>query len=136
MSGLLSHVGIAVLNIERAIETLQEVCPDLVVAERITVEDQGVEVCFLEFSSQSGSRIELLRGLTPASPVSKFIEKRGEGLHHICFGCASVEERLGELREKGFKLIDDSPRPGVLGKNIAFIHPTSTLGTLIELEEE
>lgn len=136
VSGLLSHVGIAVLNIERAIDTLRKVCPDLVEAERVTVAEQGVEVCFLEFPSQQGGRIELLRGLSPDSPISKFIEKRGEGLHHICFGCASVRERLSELREKGFELIDDSPRRGALGKNIAFIHPSSTHGALIELEEE
>lgn len=136
MSGLLSHVGIAVQDIGRAIDTLQKICPDLAVAERVTVADQDVEVCFLESQSQGSCRIELLRGLTASSPISKFIEKRGEGLHHICFGCASVQDRLSELREKGFEMIDDSPRTGALGKNIAFIHPSSTHGTLIELEEE
>lgn len=137
VNGALGHIGIAVKDIDTAIAQYQTLAPDLVVSVRTTVVDQGVEVCFLDFPAHSATgRIELLQGLSDESGVAKFIEKRGEGLHHLCFLCEDIESRLRDLAAAGYKLIDKEPRIGALGKKIAFVHPKSTGGTLIELEQE
>jgi methylmalonyl-CoA/ethylmalonyl-CoA epimerase len=135
--GTLGHVGIAVKDIDAAIARYRELSPDLIVSFRTVVADQGVEVCFLDFPAHSATgRIELLQSISANSGVAKFIETRGEGLHHLCFTCKNIETRLAELSKLGYTLIDKEPRIGALGKKIAFVHPKSTGGTLIELEEE
>ena len=140
MSWALSHIGIAVKSIDAAIETYRVICPELKVSDRVKVTDQSLEVCFLDFPSHSGmGRIELLADLGDrgnGGVIAKFLEKRGEGLHHTCFSCANIEEKLAELKRHGIELIDKVPRIGALGKKIAFLHPKSTHGALIELEEE
>jgi methylmalonyl-CoA/ethylmalonyl-CoA epimerase len=82
------------------------------------------------------SWIQLLRPLSPDTPVGKFIEKRGEGVHHVGYGVADVKAALEELRAEGIQLIDEHPRPGSRGASIAFLHPRSIGGVLTELVQE
>jgi methylmalonyl-CoA epimerase len=136
-SHILSHVGIATNDIDKSVAIYRQLCPELIVHDRITVAEQGVIVCFLDFPVHcSQGRIELLQPLDDSSPLAKFISKRGEGLHHICFACENLAEELKRLSAAGFQLIDERPRQGASGRPIAFVHPKSTGGTLIEFEEE
>ncbi len=81
------------------------------------------------------SEIELLESTDPEGPIGRFLEKRGEGIHHIAFRVENIEEALKELKEKGIRLIDETPRAGARGAKIAFLHPKSTNGVLVELCE-
>jgi methylmalonyl-CoA/ethylmalonyl-CoA epimerase len=96
------------------------------------VEAQGVEEAMIPVG---GSYIQLLQPLRPDTPVGRFLEKRGEGLHHIAFMVASIDIALDHMREQGARLIDEEPRPGGRGASIAFVHPADLGGTLIELVE-
>lgn len=126
------HVGIAVRDLDAAI-AFYETTFGVAFTYRHTVEEQGVE----EAMGRVGeSWIQLLRPLSPETPVGKFIEKRGEGVHHIGYGVADVEAALASLREQGIALIDDHPRPGSRGAAIAFLHPRSIGGVLTELVQE
>ncbi len=137
MSSVLAHIGIATFDIEKSVALYRQLCPEVVVNETITVGEQGVIVCFLDFPPHSAQgRIELLQPLNETGPIAKFLAKRGEGLHHICFSCENLTEKLKLLAADGFRLIDKTPRIGALGKPVAFVHPQSTGGTLIEFEEE
>lgn len=136
MFSVLSHVGIATSDIEKSVATYQLLCPELIVNKTITVAEQGVIVCFLDFPPHSSlGRIELLQPLNKTGPMASFLARRGEGLHHICFTCENLTERLKQLVAAGFQLIDERPRTGALGKPVAFVHPKSTGGVLIEFEE-
>ncbi len=136
-ANVLSHVGIATSDIDKSVAIYRQLCPELRVTEKIAVAEQGVIVCFLDFPANSSQgRIELLQPLDDNSSVAKFIAKRGEGLHHVCFTCENLTDKLQALSEAGFQLIDKTPRIGALGKPIAFVHLKSTGGTLIEFEEE
>ena len=136
-SSRLNHVGIAVKDLDAAIEQYRVLFADVRVGERIVVEEQGVEVCFLEFPDDSGgARIELLGALSDDSPVGRFLAKRGEGQHHICFSCDNLDEKLNSLKSAGVRLIDETPRIGATDKRIAFVHPGGFSGVLIEFEEE
>ena len=84
---------------------------------------------------KGGAAVELLEPLTGESPISKFLEKRGEGIHHICFLVDDIEAALERLKKEGVRLIDESPRPGAYHSRVAFIHPKATNGVLIELAE-
>ncbi len=97
------------------------------------VEEQKVKVAF--FSTEGEARIELLEPTEDESPVAKFIEKRGEGVHHIALKVRDIEAVLGDLRKKGLRLVDEKPRIGVDKAKIAFIHPRSTGNVLYELCE-
>ena len=133
---LVSHVGIAVADLQQAIDAYAPLFGDNppTVTE---VADQGVKVAiFSESSAFSGGRIELLAATSAASPIARFIEKRGEGLHHICIYVSDIEKVLATLKEAGVRLIDETPRVGAEGNKIAFVHPSSMNGVLIELEEE
>jgi len=131
------HIGIVTNDIDASIVMYRQLCPDVVVTETIEVVQQGARVCFLEFPVHSAyGRIELLQPLTDDSPLARSLAKRGEGLHHICFGCDNLVDKLAALKADGFRLIDETPRLGALGKPVAFVHPQSTGGTLIEFEEE
>jgi len=137
MSDTLLHVGIVTDDIDRSVKMYRALCPDVRVHEAIEVAEQGARVCFLEFPAHSAfGRIELLQPLTEASPLAKFLAKRGEGLHHVCFGCSNLVDKLAKLKSAGFQLIDETPRIGALGKPIAFVHPKSAGGALIEFEQE
>jgi methylmalonyl-CoA epimerase len=103
------------------------------VGERVKVPDQGVEVVFLESGE---THIELLQPLTDDANINKFLEKRGEGQHHICLEVDDIEKELQKLSDAGVQLIDKKPRKGACGEMVAFLHPKSTGGVLIELEQK
>ncbi len=127
----LSHIAIAVKNLgasSRLFTTLLRV-DDIPVEE---VADQKVRVGFCRVGDVS---IELTEPIDPISPVAKFIEKRGEGIHHLAFRVDDLEAELLRLKAEGFTLIDETPRRGAGGSRIAFLHPKSTNGVLIELIE-
>jgi methylmalonyl-CoA/ethylmalonyl-CoA epimerase len=127
----LDHVGIAVEDLDEALAGYKErygVEP----LYREVVEAQGVEEAMIPVG---GSYVQLLQPLGADTPVGRFLEKRGEGLHHIAFMVASIEVALEHMREQGARLIDEIPRPGGREAKIAFVHPADLGGTLIELVE-
>ena len=131
----LSHIGIAVTDLENSIEVFSEIfgcAPETVV----DVTDQQVKVAIFRPGGKNSAAIELICPTSENSPISKYLKKRGEGLHHISLGVSNLVDKLNDLKNKNFKLIDDSPRDGTEGKKIAFVHPKSTSGVLLELEEE
>ncbi len=123
------HIGVAVNNIDDALkfytEHLGMECKDVE-----EVPEQKVKVAFLPVGE---SKIELLEPSSDDSPVKKFLDKKGEGVHHIALHVDNIEKALADMKEKGVKLIDEEPRDGAHGAKIAFIHPKSTGGTLVEL---
>lgn len=127
----IDHIGIAVHNLDEALALYRDKL-GMTVGERIHVEHQKVEVVFLELP---GTKIELLAPLSEDSPISKFLAKRGEGLHHITYAVDDVGKTLAELQAAGIEAIDKAPRPGAEGKPVAFLHPKSTGGVLIELQQ-
>ena len=128
----IDHVGIAVKSIEDVlpfyVETLN--LPLLGVEE---VESEKVKVAFLQVGE---SKIELLEPTSPDSPIAKFIEKRGEGIHHVALGVDDIEGRIAELKANGIQMINDQPKIGAGGAHVAFMHPKSTGGVLYELCEK
>lgn len=122
------HVGIAVEDLDAAIERYAALF-GATVEHRETVEDQGVEAASLQVGS---SRIELLRPLGPDTPVGKFLAKRGPGMHHVAFEVADLSGELERLRAEGVQLIDETPRRGMFGLQVAFVHPEATGGVLAE----
>jgi methylmalonyl-CoA/ethylmalonyl-CoA epimerase len=131
---LISHVGIAVENLDAAI-TRYRLLLGADPVHVIDVPDQKVRVAIFPASGYPGGRIELLQAMSPDSAIARFISKRGEGLHHLCLYVDDIERKLEELKTAGFQLIDESPRIGAEGNRIAFVHPGSANGVLIELEE-
>ncbi len=129
----LFHVAVAVRNIDE-VEKLFETALGLRVEHREVVEDQGVRTSML-VPEKGGTAIELLEPLSGESPISKFLDKRGEGIHHICFLVDDIEAALERLKKEGVKLIDEAPRPGSYRSRVAFIHPKAMNGVLIELAE-
>ena len=125
----LDHIGIAVRSIEAA---SIYAALGLTVDHVETVESQGVRTAFL---SVGDSNLELLEPTGPQSSVAKFIEKRGEGIHHLCFRVDDLEKHLRDLQGKGFRLINEHPVPGAHGCRVAFLHPAAGNGVLIELSE-
>ena len=126
------HVGIAVESLSAAIPVFERIlgrAPD----SQETVADQKVRVAVFNLP---GSRIELLEATSPESPIAKFISKRGQGIHHLTLAVEGLAGRLEELEQGGIRLIDREPRTGAGGEQIAFLHPSSTAGVLIELVEE
>lgn len=126
----LDHIGIAVRSIEAA--KVYEVL-GLTIDHVETVETQRVKTAFL---SVGDSNLELLEPLAADSPVAKFIEKRGEGIHHICFRVDDIEAHLARLKSAGYRLINEAPVPGAHGCRVAFLHPAAGNGVLIELSEK
>ncbi|MCI0480950.1 MAG: methylmalonyl-CoA epimerase [Candidatus Dadabacteria bacterium] len=129
----LFHVAIAVRNLDE-VEKLYETALGLRVEHREVVEDQGVRTSML-VPEKGGTALELLEPLSADSPISKFLDKRGEGIHHICFLVDDIEAALERLKGEGVKLIDETPRPGSYHSRVAFIHPRAMNGVLIELAE-
>lgn len=126
------HVGIAVRDLDAAISFYARTFGvDLVHRER--VEEQGVEEAMLRVGE---SWIQLLQPLGPNTPVGKFIEKRGEGIHHVGYGVSDLRKTLEHLKAEGVPLIDVEPRPGSRGSRVAFIHPKGVGGVLVELVQE
>lgn len=126
----LDHIGIAVSSIADA-----RIWEDLglEVDHVETVESQRVRTAFLSIGD---ANIELLEPTGPESPVAKFIEKRGEGIHHVCLRVTDLERHLERLAEKGYRLINPAPVPGAHGCRVAFLHPAAGRGVLIELSEK
>ena len=125
----IDHVGIAVSSLDEAIKVYEKTF-GASVSHREDVLNQGVSVAFLD--TPSGT-VELLAPLGENSPISTFLSKRGPGLHHIAFRVEKIQQVLSSLKAKGVTLIDESPRNGARGKLIAFLHPKSFGGVLIEL---
>lgn len=123
------HIGIAVRSIERA-RVVYEQGLGLVCRGEEDVPEQGVRVALF---AAGETRIELLEPLSTDSPVARFLERRGEGIHHIAYRCDDIQAHLDRLRARGCRLIDDRPRTGAGGRKIAFVHPGSTTGVLTEL---
>ena len=127
----IEHIGIAVKSIEEQLPYYEGVL-GLKCYNIETVEDQKVKTAFFKIGQ---TKIELLEPTDDDSTIAKFIEKRGEGVHHIAFATKNLEESLRKIEAKGIRLIDKHPRPGAEGLNIAFLHPKSTGGVLTELCE-
>jgi methylmalonyl-CoA/ethylmalonyl-CoA epimerase len=127
----IDHVGIAVRNLESAIKAYEAL--GLKVASTDTVASEGVKVAFLPVGD---TRIELLESITPESAIAKAIEKRGEGVHHIALHVEDIEGSMKAAKERGLQLVNETPRIGAHGRKIAFIHPKSTGGVLLELVQD
>ena len=127
----IDHLGIAVHSIEEAKKLFQDTL-GLEFEGSETVEEQKVTTAFFPVGD---SEVELLESTAPDGPIAKYLEKRGEGIQHIAFRVENIEEALAELKEKGIRLIDEKPRLGAGGAKIAFLHPKSTHGVLIEISE-
>ena len=128
----IEHIGIAVSDLEKAIDFYQKVL-GLKCYKIEEVADQKVRTAFLMVGA---TKIELLQSTDPEGPIGKFIEKKGEGIHHIAFAVEGIEDHLAHAESMGVKLIDASPRKGAEGLDIAFLHPKSASGVLIEFCEE
>jgi len=127
----ISHIGIAVTSIDEALPFYTEVL-GLEFEGTEVVEEQKVKVAFLAIGE---SRIELLEPTAPDSPVAKFLEKNGPGIHHLAYQVEGLEERLSALKGHGVRLIDETPRTGAHHTRIAFLHPKASGGVLTELCE-
>ncbi len=128
----IEHIGIAVKNLEESIKYYEEVL-GLKCYNIEEVKDQKVKTAFFKVGEV---KIELLESTDPEGPIGKYVEKRGEGIHHIAFAVENIEEKLKKAEEKGVRLIDTAPRKGAEGLDIAFLHPKSTFGVLTELCED
>jgi methylmalonyl-CoA/ethylmalonyl-CoA epimerase len=128
---LIDHVGVAVADLDRAIALYEETFK-MSGVHRETVESQGVEAVLLEVGD---GHVELLRPLGPETVVGKFIEKRGEGLHHVAYRVEDIDAALQSLKARGIELIDAEARIGIWGSKVAFLHPRATGGVLTELVE-
>lgn len=127
----LDHVGIAVESIDAVLPAFQAVTGEES-SRRDTVESQGVTLVFL---GTGDGKLELLEPLAADTAVGRFLERRGPGLHHVAYRVTGINDRLQRLKAEGFELIDEKARPGAFGHQVAFLHPRSTGGVLIELVE-
>ncbi len=125
----IDHLGIAVPSIDGGNSFWSDIL-GLKMEGKETVESQKVTTAFLPVGE---SEVELLESTAPDGPIAKFIEKKGAGFQHVAFRVADIEGALAELKEKGVRLIDETPRPGAGGARIAFLHPKATGGVLVEL---
>jgi len=127
----IDHIGIAVSDLEKAVQFYRDQIGIELKGTEV-VDEQKVKVAFFPVGE---SKIELLESTEPDGPVGRFIEKKGEGVHHISFRVSNIEEKIKQLKEQGVALIDEKPRYGAGGARIAFLHPKSTGGVLVELCE-
>lgn len=128
----IEHIGIAVKNLEEANKTYE-----LLLGEKAYKQEEvASEGVITSFFKTGESKIELLAATNPDSPIAKFIEKRGEGMHHIAFHVEDILQEIRDLEQKGFRLISKKPKLGADNKMIAFLHPKSTNGVLVELCQE
>ena len=128
----IEHIGIAVKSLEESIPYYENILGLKCYAIE-EVQEQKVKTAFFMVGQ---TKIELLESTDPEGPVGKFIEKKGEGVHHIAFAVSDLEGCLAETEAKGIRLIDKTPRKGAEGLSIAFLHPKSTFGVLTELCED
>ncbi|MCX8106577.1 MAG: methylmalonyl-CoA epimerase [Ignavibacterium album] len=128
----IEHIGIAVKNLHEAIKFYEEVL-GLKCYGVEEVADQKVRTAFFMVGQ---TKIELLESTSPEGPIGRFIENKGEGIHHIAFAVTGLKEKLEDVKSKGVRLVDEKPRKGAEGMNIAFLHPKSTFGVLTEFCEK
>ncbi|PCJ19798.1 MAG: methylmalonyl-CoA epimerase [Candidatus Cloacimonadota bacterium] len=128
----IDHIGIAVNDLESAMK----VYGDFTLKDADHVEELDSEGVKIAFFNVGESAIELLQPTREDSPIAKFINKRGEGIHHICYGVKDLEKSMENLVKLGYKCLDEKPRNGAHNTRVAFFHPKQTLGTLIELSEK
>ncbi len=129
MLNKVDHIGIAVNDIDEALKFYRDQL-GLEVGGFEEIPDQKVKVAFMHLGE---TRLELLQSTNPEGPVAKFIEKRGQGIQHIAIGVDNIEATLEQLKAKGARLIDEQPRIGAGGAKIAFVHPKTTNGVLLEI---
>lgn len=125
------HIGMAVKSLDETLKFYQDIL-GLELQGTEVVEEQKVKVAFLPVGD---TEVELLESTEPDGPIAKFIEKKGEGIQHVAFRVPNIEEAIAEMKEKGVRMIDEKPRYGAGGAKIAFCHPKSTNGVLVELSE-
>ena len=131
MFGRIDHIGVAVADLDAAIELHTERY-GMPLVHRETIAAQGVEAALLDVGE---SHVELLAPLSDDTPVGRFLARHGPGLHHVAYGVDDVESVLARLRERGVRLIDETPRTGIRGTQVAFLHPKTAGGILTELVE-
>ena len=129
MLGRIDHVGVAVEDLDAALAFYGTVL-GMPLVHRETVVEQGVEALLLDVGE---SHVELLAPLGPDTPVGKFLAKKGAGLHHVAYGVGDIDATLETLKASGVRLIDETPRTGIRGSRVAFVHPASTGGVLTEI---
>jgi methylmalonyl-CoA/ethylmalonyl-CoA epimerase len=123
------HIGVAVEDLDAAI-ALHERDYGMALVHREVLDDQGVEAVLLDVGE---NHVELLRPLGDDTPVGRFLAKRGPGLHHVAYQVEDVDSTLAQLRERGLRLIDETPRAGIRGSRVAFLHPAASGGVLTEI---
>jgi methylmalonyl-CoA/ethylmalonyl-CoA epimerase len=126
------HLGVAVDDLDAALDTYGRLF-GAAVEHRATVDEQGVEAAAVRLGED---RLELLAALGDETPVGKFLAKRGPGMHHVAYEVADLSAALRDLSDRGAELIDEVPRPGLFGLQVAFVHPDATHGVLSELVAE
>jgi methylmalonyl-CoA/ethylmalonyl-CoA epimerase len=127
--GRIDHIGVAVEDLDAAI-ALYEGTYGMPLVHRETVGGQGVEAVLFDVGD---SHVELLSPLSPDTPVGRFLAKRGPGLHHVAYAVDDIDAVLAALKERGVRLIDESPRTGIRGSRVAFLHPAASGGVLTEI---
>jgi methylmalonyl-CoA epimerase len=125
----IDHVGVAVQSIDSALALYRDAL-GMPLVHREIITEQGVEAALLDVGD---GHIELLEPLDPQTTVGKFLARKGPGLHHVAYRVASVQEALDACRAAGLRLIDETPRTGIRGSRVAFLHPASTGGVLTEI---
>jgi methylmalonyl-CoA/ethylmalonyl-CoA epimerase len=125
----LEHIGIAVTNLEES----NRLFARLLGVSHYKIEEVASEGVRTSFFMVGDIKIELLEATRPDSPIARFIEKRGEGIHHLAFATESIEKEMSLMKEEGFQLMSDKPKQGADNKLIAFLHPKTTNGVLVEL---
>ena len=125
----IAHVGVAVNDLDAALAFYQDV---LGLSPQPAEEADGATIVSLPFGD---SEVELLAPLRPDSPIARFLERRGPGIHHICYRVPDLEAALAACRQAGYRLVDEVPRTGAGGRRIAIVHPKATAGILLELSE-
>ena len=131
MIGAMHHVGIAVTSLDEAMAKYRAM--GFAVGAPETVAAEGVRLAFV---MEGETRLELLESLQPDGVIARFIAKRGEGMHHVAFSVPNIRKAMADLRAKGFEVIDTEPRKGHGGRLVAFLHPKSLHGVLLELVQE
>lgn len=131
MVNKVDHIGVAVKNLDETLKFYEDIL-GMKCHGTETIEEQKVKVAFLPIGD---TEVELLESTEEDGPIAKYIEKRGEGIQHIAFRVDDIEKAIAEMKEKGMRMIDEKPRYGAGGAKIAFVHPKSTHGILLELCE-
>ena len=131
MFGRIDHIGVAVSSIDEAIGLYKNAF-QMAEQHRETVEEQGVKAVLLEVGE---GHVELIEPLSAESGVAKFIERNGEGLHHVAYQTDDIDSALQQVKAAGLRVIDEEPRAGIRGSRVAFLHPKATGGVLTELVE-